>query len=232
MRNKIQLVCIALFVMGIAFIAHAFTLYLKNEGKKSKYEKTKAIITEAGVNTDGATHYPMLHFKTADNQRVRIRTSKEKLGANVGDTIEIYYDIINPQSIYIPSKQESTLIVILFSFGLVIVLPAILFFRWQWLNNNKIKQIKINAKKQVATVTAIEELKSPKILGMKPYRLHCTANTNAFHGTEKTFQSGRIWENPAKYLYDREINVFIDTINTENYVVDLSFLPHEVLFEY
>ncbi len=232
MRNKIQLVCIALFVMGIAFIAHAFTLYLKNESTKSKYEKTKAIITEANANTDGATYYPMLHFKTADNQRVRIRTSREKLGANVGDTIEVYYDIINPQSIYIPSKQESTLIVILFSFGLVIILPAILFFRWQWLNNNKIKQIKMNAKKLSATIMNIEELESPKILGIKPYRIHCTANTNTFHGTKKTFRSGRIWENPAKYLHDREINVFIDAVNTENYVVDLSFLPNEVLFEY
>ncbi|GAB4191436.1 MAG: hypothetical protein OHK0057_25590 [Thermoflexibacter sp.] len=232
MRNKIQLVCIALFVMGIAFVAHAFTLYLKNESTKSKYEKTKAIVTEANTSSNHATYYPMLQFKTIDNQRVRIRASREKLGANVGDTIEIYYDIINPQSIYIPSKQESTLIIILFSFGLLITLPAVVFFRWQWLNNNKIKQIKVNGKKLVAVVTSIEELESPKILGIKPYRIHCIASNNTFNGTKKTFQSGYIWENPANYLRNNEINVFIDAIDKEKYVVDLSFLPNEVLFEY
>lgn len=232
MRNKIQLVCIALFVMGIAFVAHACTLYLKNESTKSKYEKTKAIVTEANASNNSASYYPMLQFKTIDNQRVRIRTSREKLGVNVGDTIEIYYDIINPQSIYIPSKQESTLIIILFSFGFVIALPAIVFFRWQWINNNKIKQIKVNGKKLVAKITSIEELESPKILGVKPYRIHCTASNNTFNGIKKTFQSGRIWENPSKYLRGEEMDVYIDAINAENYVVDLSFLPNEVLFEY
>jgi hypothetical protein len=231
MKNKIQLVTIALFVLGIAFIINALQLYFKNQSIKAKYEKTKAVVSEIAYSVDSTFSYPILQFKTIDNQRVRIRAMKDKLSLNKGDTVELYYDIINPEAIYLPTQRENAGFFVMSIFGILISLPAILYFSWQWRNNQKFKQLKSQGKKISAKITQVQEATQGKLFGVTPYIVYCEGGISNYNGAKKSFKSGRIWANPTEFLGE-DIDIYIDAVNSDVYVVDLSFLPNEIIFEY
>ena len=229
MKTKIQLIGVALFIMGIAFIFNAFTTYLKNQGTFSKFEKTNAIVVAIGKTAD-STNYPVLQFKTIDNQRIRIRSLEEKLAKLVkGDTVSLYYDLINPESIFIPTGRENVTFVVLGAFGSLMCLPAIFFLIIQIRSSQKIKQLKVGGKKIKTAITQIEPLNQRKILGITPYIIHCEGSTGISNGKLQKFKSNLIWANPQDYLSDSQIDVYIDLSDSNKYGLDLSFLPSEVL---
>jgi TRAP-type uncharacterized transport system fused permease subunit len=229
MKTKIQLVGVALFIMGIAFVFNAFTTYLKNQGTFSKFEKTNATVVAIGKTAD-STAYPVLQFKTIDNQRIRIRSMEEKL-ANLaqGDTISLYYDLINPESIFIPTGRENVTFIVLGGFGSLMCLPAIFFLIVQIRNSQKIKQLKVGGKKIKTTITQIEPINKRKIFGITPYIIHCEGSVGMNNGKLQKFKSNLIWANPQEYLSDNQLDVYIDLVNSDKYCLDLSVLPTEVL---
>lgn len=230
MKTKIQLICVALFILGMTFVFNAITTYLKNQGILSKFEQTKAIVINIGKTADSTT-YPIVQFKTIDNQRVRMSLMQEKISKFAqGDTIMLYYDLINPQSIYIPSTRKNLSFSIIGLLGVLMCVPAILFFATQFRSKLKIKQMKAEGKKIIATVTSIEALDKRKILGVTPYIIHCEGNAGGLGGKTQKFRSGTIWANPSEYLADNQIAVYISSLSIENYIVDLTFLPTEVLY--
>jgi hypothetical protein len=228
MKTKVQLICVALFLLGLAFVFNALTTYLKNQGVLSKFEQTKAIVINIGKMADSTT-YPIVQFKTIDNQRVRVSLMQEKISKFAkGDTLMLYYDLINPQSIYIPSIRKNLSFGIIGFIGALMCVPAILFFTTQFRSKQRIKQMKAEGKKIIATITQIEPLNTRKFLGITPYIIHCEGSTGSLNGKIQKFRSGMIWADPQEYLSDNQIAVYISSISTENYVVDLSFLPTEV----
>jgi TRAP-type uncharacterized transport system fused permease subunit len=229
MKTKIQLIGVALFIMGIAFVFNAFTTYLKNQGTFSKFEKTKAIVVAIGKTSDSTT-YPVLQFKTIDNQRIRVRSLEEKLVKLAkGDTVSLYYDLINPESIFIPTGRENVTFIVLGAFGSLMCLPAILFLIIQIRSSQKIKQLKVGGKKIKTTITQIEPFNQRKILGITPYIIHCEGSTGMSNGKLQKFKSNMIWANPQEYLLDNQLDVYIDLVTPDKYCVDLSILPSEVL---
>lgn len=229
MKTKLQLIGVALFIMGIAFVFNAFTTYLKNQGTFSKFEKTKATVVAIGKTAD-STAYPVLQFKTIDNQRIRVRSLEEKLAKLAkGDTVSLYYDLINPESIFIPTGRENVTFIVLGSFGALLCLPAIFFLIIQIRSSQKIKQLKVGGKKIKTTITQIEPLNQRKILGITPYIIHCEGSTGMSNGKLQKFKSNMIWANPEGYLSDNQLDVYIDLVTPDNYCVDLSVLPTEVL---
>lgn len=230
MKTKIQLIAVALFMVGIAFVFNGFTTYLKNQGTMSQFEKVQATVIAIGKTAD-STDYPIIQFKTIDNQRVRIRSIDEKLAKMVkGDTISLYYDLINPEVIFVPTGRENVSFAVLTSFGGLLCLPAILFLIIQIRSSQKIKQLKAGGKKIKTTITQIEPLNQRKIFGMTPYIIHCEGSTAISNGKTQKFKSNLIWANPEDYLSDNQLDVYIDLVNSDKYCVDLSILPTEVLY--
>lgn len=230
MKTKIQLITVALFMVGIAFVFNGFTTYLKNQGTMSQFEKVQATVVAIGKTAD-STDYPILQFKTIDNQRIRIRSIDEKLAKlTKGDTISLYYDLINPESIFVPTGRENVSFAVLTSLGGLLCLPAIVFLIIQILNAQNIKKLKASGKKIKTTITQIEPLLQRKIFGIVPYIIHCEGSTAISNGKMQKFKSHLIWANPEDYLSDNQIDVYVDLINTEKYSLDLSVLPSEVLY--
>lgn len=62
---------------------------------KSEYEKTFGIIVKNKMDKE-KKYYPVVRFKTLDNQRISFTASEpSKTKYNEGDTVYVYYDLLN-----------------------------------------------------------------------------------------------------------------------------------------
>lgn len=226
---------VALFIIGIAFIFNALTTYLKRQSIISKYEQTKAVVIDVVKNADSTSIYPVIQFKTIDNQRVKYRAMNEKaLHKHVkGDTILLYYDLINPQTMYIPSAGKNTDLGIIGVLGFFICLPTLAFFFVRIRNASIAKKWRAEGKKIKATVVAVEPLPQLKKFGFTPYMVVCEGTPNNYSGQNLQFKSPLIWTDPSGSIaVNQTIDVYVDLQSNSKYIIDFQALQNNIALFY
>ena len=235
MKNKIHIFIVALFIIGIAFIFNTLTTYLKRQSTISKYEQTKATVIEVAKNSDSTTTYPILQFRTIDNQKVRYRAIREKAlhELNKGDTVLLYYDLINPHMMYIPSAKNHLDLSLVFTLGILFCAPALAFLFFRIRNASVIKRLRVEGKKVKGIVVSIQEQPQHKRFGITPFVIVCEGVQNTLNGQNHQFKSPLIWTDPSSILsINQDINIYIDVSDHKKYVIDLLALQNSITLFY
>jgi hypothetical protein len=231
MKNKIHIVIVALFIIGISFVFNALTTHLKRQSIISKYEKTNAVVIEVAKSTDSLRTFPILQFRTIDNQRVRFNAMNEKNLHKLakGDTVLVYYDLINPQTMYIPAAGKNWDINAIGLVGLCFCLPAVAFLLVRVRNASILKKWRVQGKKVRANVVTIEVLAQQKVLGLAPYRLVCEGVQSSQNGQNYQFVSPFIWTDPTGMITENQvIDVYVDLKDSTKYVIDFVALKNSL----
>jgi hypothetical protein len=235
MKNKIHIFIVALFIIGIAFIFNTLTTYLKRQSTISKYEQTKAVVVEVIKNADSTSTHPILQFRTIDNQKVRYRAIREKAlyDLSKGDTVLLYYDLINPQMMYIPQAGNNTDLTLISLLGFIFCAPALIFLFFRIRNVSILKKWRVQGKKIKANVVSIEALPQHKTLGFTPSIVTCESTQNNLNGHNQQYKSPLIWTDLGNLVsVHQTVDVYVDVTDNKKYVIDLIALQHSISLFY
>lgn len=81
---------------------------------KDEYEKAYGVVIKNKIDKE-KKFYPVIRFKTLDNQKIAFTAvsipQKEKY--NEGDTIAVYYDLLNAEDVHIAGEETRLLYIFL-----------------------------------------------------------------------------------------------------------------------
>lgn len=209
-------------LLGIAAILYSIQLKQEKELFFQKYDRTYGRVLEYRQDSLGRD-YPVVIFISEDSQRVHIPLyGKSTKTYEIGDPVEVYYDLINPTDAGLARSSSFMIWFAALSGG------AIIFFTLAWVGlmlykRQQKESLKRNGRRIRAQVQSVGHDPQVRIKGKPAYIIHCQWEKGDQKGTYYTFQSEPLAEDPTPRL-KREVDVYIDFKNPENYWVDTSFL--------
>ena len=216
-------------MLGVAFLFNSVTAIGRYQSMKMEFEKTKGIVIAMSKTADSSTLFPVVQFRTIDNQRMKVKARRDYSNLAVGDTLELYYDLVNPQDMHIPSWQDHIATAVFSFLGVLLLLPAFLLYWLPRQRQQKLQRLKQNGKKLIANLVQIVPQNHRSIAGFVPYLLVCQTATPP-HQSPQTFESPLIWANPTEYISQQTFEVFVNPQNPQDYAIDLSSLPTEIWY--
>lgn len=147
----------------------------------------------------------------------------------VGKLVSVKYNPVIPVLIEKNSLLEMWLNAFLTAsliVGVIFFLYIIKIFScWDKNRNKKIKQTGNHIYTKFKAVEAVLKVRKE---GKHPYQIISSWH-NGKNNKEYFFKSEYLWNNPVEYILDQTIVVLIDNKNVKKYVMDLSFLPENII---
>jgi cytochrome c oxidase assembly protein Cox11 len=105
---------------------------------KQEYEKTTGIIIKNKIDKE-RKFYPVVRFKTLHNQKVTFtaQTLASKIKYSEGDTIQIYYDLLNTDDVHIAGEEYRNILI----YSALTLLFALIAGYMYWQNKEKIDKL-------------------------------------------------------------------------------------------
>jgi len=226
MRYYLRIAAWILVVSAVILLVKAgYAAYDWNQRVKI-YEITQGVVAEIIPNTDSTQFFPVISFRAVDNQRLRIRSRKADASVQVGDSVQILYDIADPDDMLPvhlhPAQHNSTWVGI--ATPLLIVGITILFRQWQQHNR---KQLLQSAGKLI--YASYENTEVFSLAGLRFYRARLVAKVS--YPQEQTFHFVSEWfaEDPARYWQGKAIRVHVHISRSTDYWVNTEGLPSRML---
>jgi cytochrome c oxidase assembly protein Cox11 len=81
---------------------------------KDEYEKAYGVVVKNKIDKE-KKFYPVIRFKTLDNQKIAFTAVSipNKTKYNEGDTIMVYYDLLNAEDVHIAGEETRLLYIFL-----------------------------------------------------------------------------------------------------------------------
>jgi hypothetical protein len=114
-----------LVVAGILFAICTLYQFFIWQQFKAEYEKTFGIIVKNKLDKE-KKYYPVIRFKTLDNQRVSF-TAPESSSSKYkeGDTVYVYYDLLNADDAKLAGGEYKGIVIFL---GLTVLAWGLAFY--------------------------------------------------------------------------------------------------------
>ncbi len=219
--RRILLLCCTCAAIFFFIAAYQFVLWRQF---KNEYEKAMGIIVKNKIDKK-RKFYPVIRFKTLDNQKVTFTATQlsSKMKYNEGDTISVYYDLLNADDVHIAGDEYRGLLI----FGLLSMLFAFIggYGFWYILQlNQERKELIFSGKILSAKVIGI---KNDTILGglIKTYQIVCEYEN--LSGEKQNYESQFFTQNPDNQFNNETIKVYLDKENPKIYFVDTSNFPKD-----
>lgn len=176
---------------------------------------------------DSITYRPVVQFSTRTGAQIEFISSS---GSNppsysAGQTVEVLYRLDNPQDATLNdffSLWGVSLILTLL--GVPFSLVGIGIMLVGKLKTRKIEFLKKHGTPVQTDFHSIERNTTLSVNGRHPFRI-LTHWRNPATSKLHVFVSNNIWLDPAEFIGDKKIRVFIAQGNPAKYYVDLDFLP-------
>lgn len=190
------------------------------------YEMTYGVVTELIPNADSTRFFPLISFKSIDNQRQKIKSRLPDDMIGMGDSVQVLYDIANPDDmllVHLHPVQRSKAWVTGAAFLLIVSL-LILFRLWQQNNRRQILQSSGRI-----LHAAYQTTETAQWLFFRFYRAQLSAQVS--YPQEQTFRFVSEWftEDPAPYWKGKQVRVYLDAMRDDEYWVDTELLPTHIL---
>jgi hypothetical protein len=100
-------ICFALAGLFAVLTAYELILWFRFKGE---YEQAKGIVIKNKIDKN-KKFYPIVRFKTLDNQKITFTaaTLARSEKHNEGDTVLVYYDLLNAEDVHIAGEESKML---------------------------------------------------------------------------------------------------------------------------
>lgn len=225
MKRTAFYLALSLILTGLVFLVLATQSWNKEQIRQTKYERTLGRVVEIKPLPEDKT-YPVIGFYALDSQKVMVHAKHEASrfsSYNLGEVVEIYYDIINPDDTHIV-RYEWFWMSFLSITGIAFVGGGLVWGLMIWLRANRRNWLLENGSVLEGIIQAV--VQDPQImLQDKPaFIILCEWKRDENSGV-LLFKSEPLAADPTELLEQREtLPIYIDLENPENYWVDISFL--------
>ena len=215
--------------VGLLFLIIGISSFLDTRSflKESLVANGTVIDLIASSGSDSITYKPMVEFKTINDQFITFTssTSSNPPSYHTGEEVEVLYDPNNPNDAKISSFFSLWgLATVLFLMGSVFFSIGFVPFLLGIFNGKKEQELKENGVEVIANVEQVKYISNYTVNGVSPYKIIATwqhPDTSEVH----TFKSQNIWFDPANYIENNTVSVYIDENKPQRYYMDLAFLP-------
>jgi hypothetical protein len=216
-------------VIGIAMLLGAFFLYRSTSSFLATAITAPGTVTElVAVRSDDSTTYkPVVQFTTAKGEAIEFAssTSSSPPSYRVGESVQVLYRENDPRdakingyfSLWGGSVILAGLGAVFFSIGGGIWLFTKLKARSD-------EHLQTHGTPIATDFQSVELNDSLTVNGKHPFRI-VTQWQNPATSELHIFKSNNLWFDPARFIKDKRIRVFIDVSNPKKYYVDTAFLP-------
>ena len=225
MKRTAFYLALSLILTGLVFLVLAVQSWNKEQIRQTKYERTLGRVVEIKPLPEDRT-YPVIGFYALDSQKVIVQAKHEVSrfsSYELGEVVEIYYDIINPDDTHIV-RYEWFWMSFLSITGIAFIGGGIIWGLLIWLRANRRNWLLQNGSVLEGVIQSV--VQDPQImLGDKPAFVILCEWKKDEHSATLLFKSEPLAANPTKFLEDKEtLPIYIDLENPENYWIDISFL--------
>lgn len=226
MRHYFRIFAWILIVGAVFLLARAgYAVYDWNERIKI-YEIAQGVVSEVVPNADSTQFFPVIGFRAVDNQKLRIRSRQADASVQVGDSVQVLYDIANPDDmlpVHLHPVQNNGVWV--GSAALLLMIGLTILFR-QWQQHNHRQLLQASGKTVQAMYESTEVF---SLVGFNFYRAKLVAQINYPQEQVLHFTSEWLMEDPARYWQGKVVKVHINMSRDSDYWVSTELLPASTL---
>jgi hypothetical protein len=194
--------------------------------RASRTQGTVVAMLSHHSSNSSVTYSPVVRFNNGSQDiRFNSPSSSNPPGYNIGETVPVLYVESNPYDAKIDSFFSlwgGSLILGLTGGIFLLVGGGLIYVPLQQARaDDRLRHEGIPVHAQFQSVQFMSNI---EINGRSPYRVLAQwqdPKTSQVH----VFASHNLWFDPADYIKQKEIRVFLERGNPKNYYVDLSFLP-------
>jgi len=177
------------------------------------------------TNDDGTELYkPRIRYQ-ADGEREYLPSLSTNIGVpNVGDRVEVIYDINDPSNVSMDNGMDLWSLPALFGMfaltfggvgGGMLLTVVRKKRRYAWLKTNGM----------MVTADFVGTIPGRVVVNGASGWVVSAQWHSTIDNTIYTFQSDQLWADPTPFIKDKKVSVLIDPANPKRYMVDLSFMP-------
>jgi hypothetical protein len=227
--NVVSLIKYAFTLVGIAMLTGAFYAYKSTKTFLQTATKTEGTVVELiRSRSDGSdTFKPVVHFVDQKGETIEFTssTSSNPPSYSVEEKVGIWYDPAKPQHAEIDGFFSLWGITTIFGgLGAIFFLVGAGIIFGTAFKRRRDESLRTRGTPIETDLQSVQLNTSFEVNGKHPYKV-LTQWFNPFTSEVHVFESDNVWFDPASYLKDRKITVFIENDNPKKYLVDLSFLP-------
>ncbi len=224
MGQRILLIAGMVAVAGLASLGWALIGHLDLKKFRREYEMTEGTVSEV-ITTDSLHFYPRIRFKTLDNQRLHLKLRREEANVKAGDTLAIYYDLVNPADAHLAMHHSGSPIYLKVGIGGALLAFGLLVMGWLLQLRAKAQRLVAEGRKVKVELLRAEPVPQWAFTGLQPHRIVCAWTNPAIPAKPVILESQIIFGNPAEWLAEAQLFAYFDQIRPERYHVDLAWLP-------
>lgn len=216
-------------LIGAALLIGGFYLHISTQEFLSGATKTKGEVIDFETHrSDGTTMYaPVVSYQARDGKTYEYvsNTSSSSRSYDIGEQVDIFYLQNNPQEAKIDSFFQ-----LYFGELILFILGGIFFLIgagiiWAGISSNRKREyLQVHGRIVNAKIQTVGLNESLEVNGRNPFMIvaqwHDTATNKVY-----VFESDNIWFDPADYIKEDTIQVYIQPDNPKRYWVDIGFLP-------
>ncbi|EMQ4857273.1 DUF3592 domain-containing protein [Morganella morganii] len=228
MFTKVRIIFGIFAVTGLLLLTGGSYLYLSGYSQEKNGIVTSGEIIDLSVHRsdNGISYCPVVKYTNGQDAYVMESSYCSSGYRNAsGDNIEVIYPPGIPADAVIRSfgGLYGGAVILLgmgVIFALVGMLPLIIMYR-RGKSAQRLLREGIPVK---AGITGTEMNTTISINGRSPYRIVAQVHNSA-ENTVKRYYSRNIEFDPAPFIHQEFVTVYVDTKNPDNYFMDISFLP-------
>jgi hypothetical protein len=207
--------------IGVFFIAAALLLQMHRWNEEESMLRTVGSVVS--VSGKGCT---LVEYFPRQDQRVTFSGEVcSRPGYDIGDSVEVSYDPLEPQHAHIDSfTQNWFLSLMLGSFGLIFLLGSMVFTLPEVLARARIAGLRRTGQTVLAHFLEVRRNPLSTLNGIPAWQLIYQWQ-NPASGAVHLFYSEDIWFDPQPFLRGTTLSVLIDPQNPKYFSIDTSFLP-------
>lgn len=225
MKRTAFYLALSLILTGMVFLVLALQSWNKEQIRQTKYERTLGRVVQIKPLLDDKT-YPVIGFYALDSQKVMVHAKHEVSrfsSYELGEVVEIYYDIINPDDTHIV-RYEWFWMSFLSITGIAFIGGGIIWGFLIWLRANRRKWLLEKGSVLEGVIQSVVQDPQIMLQDKAAFIILCEWKKDEDSGT-LLFKSEPLAADPTELLEEREtLPIYIDLENPENYWIDISFL--------
>lgn len=207
--------------IGVFFLTAALVLQMHRWNEEERMVRTVGSVVV--VSGKGC---PLVEYFPRQDERVTFTGAVcSRPGYDIGESVELFYDPLEPQHAHIDSfTQNWFLSLLLGSFGLIFLLGSLVFTLPELFASRRRAWLKRSGQSVLARVLEVQRNPLSTLNGVPAWHLICQWQ-NPASGAVHLFHSEDLWFDPQPFLRGTTLSVLIDPKNPRRYSVDTSFLP-------
>jgi hypothetical protein len=224
MGQRLQWIAGLIAGLGLAALGYAAFQYAELKKFRREYELAQGVVSEV-VTADSVHFYPRIRFKTLDNQRLHLKLRREEANVKPGDSLAIYYDLVNPADAHLAMHHSERPIWWWGGAGVALLLPALAGLGWLLGLGWRARRLVASGRRVQVELLRAEPVRAWAFTGLHPHRLVCAWTDPTAPAKPLILESGMFFGAPNVAEIKDRLFAYLAPDGSGAYHIDLSVLP-------